>query len=467
MLFRPKPIIGVLLGRGGDRPSLSHERYRRAALTGITAAASKIVSLGTSLLTVRLTYRYLGAERYGMWMTITSVVTMLGFADLGLSNGLVNILADTLGRGDRIAARRMVASAFWMLSAVGVMLTLGAAAALPFVDSSRWFNVHSALAMRESGPALLVFFLCFVLNLPLGAVRGTQMGMQKAFVSNLWNIGGSFLSLLALLFAMRIHAGLPLLVLCLSGPPLLASLINGVELFGWSNPELTPVPRAFSRDAARRLFQTGVMFFLLQLSFSVGMQSDNVVIAQIMGASAVAAYAIPARLFNLIPSFLVMVSSSMWPAYTDALARSDGPWIRRSFRRVLLSGTAICGTATVILVVLGNWILRAWVGPQVHAPLPLLMAFGAQCMLYVYLQPVTFLLNGLGQMRVQVVTSIAAALVNLALSILLVKHYGIIGAVLGTAISALLVLVFPLTIVMSRSLYALDGRQTMEPSTEL
>ena len=99
--------------------------------------SARLVSLGTSIVTVRLTFNYLGAERYGMWMTISSFVMMLAFADFGMSNGLVNLVADALGREDRETARRAASSAFWMLSGVAAIFSLLAFTAYPFINASR------------------------------------------------------------------------------------------------------------------------------------------------------------------------------------------------------------------------------------------------------------------------------------------------------------------------------------------
>ncbi|MGB6192359.1 MAG: oligosaccharide flippase family protein [Terracidiphilus sp.] len=430
----------------------SQRRYRRAALTGATASISKVISLGTSIITVRLTFQYLGAERYGMWMTISSFVMLLAFADFGMSNGLINLVAEALGKEDRQTASRAAASAFWMLSGVATFFAVIVIAAYPFIDASRLFNVHSATARHEAGPALLAFMLCFILNLPLGTVRGTQTGMQNAYHSNLWNIFGTALSLAALLIAIHAHAGLPVLVLCLSGPPVVAALLNGVELFGRSNPDLLPAPSRFSSETARRLLGMGAMFFLLQLSFSIGLQTDNIVIAQVLGAKAVAEYAVPARLFSMILGFLVMVSGAMAPAYTDALARRDGPWIRRGFLRVTIGGTAITIVVVVLLILFGNAILRLWVGPQIHTAPALMIAFAVQSVLYAYLQPVSFLLNGIGRFKEQVISGLVMAVVNLGLSIVLVRSFGIIGAVLGTILALILVQVAPLSVVVRREL---------------
>lgn len=449
-LFRPRR------GKPESAEEHSRERYRRAAMTGTTAALGRVVSLGTSIITVGLTFRYLGAERYGMWMTISSVVMMFVFADLGMNNGLINVIADATGKADLKTARQATASAFWLLSAVALLITFFGVIAYPHLNTSRIFNVQSSLAIQESGPALLAFFLCFVMNVPLGIVRATQTGLQCAYVNNLWRMLGSLSSLGALLIAIHLRAGLPALVLSLSGPPVLIAILNGAELFGWSHRELLPHPRDFSRAVASRLLHIGLMFFLLQVSISVGMQTDNVVIAQILGAKAVASYAVPARLFNIVVSFVTMLSGSMWPAYADAMARRDSHWIRKTFRRVTLAGTLITLGVTALLVLLGNQILALWVGPQMQASTWLLVIFALQCLVYSYLQPINFLLNGIGELKSQVICAIAMAAVNLGLSILFVRRIGIAGAVLGTLVAQLAVQTIPLTIIARTRLRNLD-----------
>ncbi len=165
-----------------------------------------------------------------------------------------------------------------------------------------------------------------------------------------------------------------------------------------------------------------------------------------MGAKAVAAYAVPARMFNLVTSFLVMLSGVILPAYADAFSRQDGPWIKRTFIRVSILGTVIALCAAIVLFVWGNRILAIWVGPNVQASSALLLSFAALSVLYAYLQPINFLLNGIRRFRVPVICAIANAVLNLGLSIIFVKHFGIIGAVLGTLTAFLLVQVVPLTI---------------------
>ena len=74
----------------------SNERYRRVVLTAGSSFGSKAVTMLIGLISVPFTVHYLGAERYGLWMTISSTIAFLTFADLGFRNGL-SVLAMFVG----------------------------------------------------------------------------------------------------------------------------------------------------------------------------------------------------------------------------------------------------------------------------------------------------------------------------------------------------------------------------------
>ena len=221
----------------------SAERHRRALLSSLAAAAAKMISVGAALVSVPLTLHYLGPERYGMWMTMSSFIAMLSFADLGMGNGLLNAVAQANGRDDRAAIRGLVSSAYAALTAVAVAMGIIAATVYPFVPWPKLFNVQSELAAHEAGPAMAAFFACFALNIPFGVVQRVQTGLQQGFRSGLWQCGASLLSLAALLAAIRMEASLPVLVLALLAVPLAINAANAAFFFGVAARDLLPAVR--------------------------------------------------------------------------------------------------------------------------------------------------------------------------------------------------------------------------------
>ena len=148
-----------------------HERNRRAVLTGSVATIARIVQLSASLITVPLTLKYLGNERFGLWMTISSVLAMAAFADFGVGNGVLNTVAQAFGRDDIEGIRKAVSSGFAILNLIAASLLLLFFSIYRFVSWADFFRVVSPQARTEAGPALAVFAVCFALNISMDVVQ--------------------------------------------------------------------------------------------------------------------------------------------------------------------------------------------------------------------------------------------------------------------------------------------------------
>ena len=115
---------------------------------------------------------------------------------------------------------------------------------------------------------------------------------------------------------------------------------------------------------ARLLLQVGLFFLVLQLAIAVAYTSNSIILAALLGPSAVAEYAVVAKLF-MIPTVMVgFALGPLWPAYREALSRGDTQWVRRTFRRSLRVSLAVGGVVSAVLVALGLPLIAAWVGPQ-------------------------------------------------------------------------------------------------------
>jgi O-antigen/teichoic acid export membrane protein len=430
----------------------SKERYRRAALTTVASGCARAVSLGTMLITVPLTVRYLGTERYSLWMTISSVVAMMAFADLGIGNGLLNAISETHGKDDQSAAARYVSSAFFMLGAIGALVLLLALAGYRIIPWAAIFNVKSALAIHEAGPACAVFIACFALNLPLGVVQRVQAGYQEGYKTHIWTGVGSVLGLAGVLAAIYMRAGLPWLVLGMAGGPVVASAMNGSVLFGEQRRWLRPRMGNASGIAAKRVLSTGLMFFVMQVAIVVGYQADNLVIAQVLGAEKVAQYAVPFKLFSITPMLLAMIMMPLWPAYGEAMTRGDKDWVVKTLKRSVLLGLGISLPANALLIVFGRQIVHAWVGPQIAPTLALLWGLGVWGVLAGISWPLGMFLNGISAVRFQAVCASVMAISSISLAILLTRRIGLPGAVYAMALAQAGCVLLPIALYMPRLL---------------
>lgn len=430
----------------------AQERLRRIAWTGITLAAARFVTVVTSLVTVPLTLNYLGIERYSLWMTVSSFTALLAFADMGLGNGLLNSISEANGKDDRIAARIHVSSALAILSAIAAVLVGTILAIYQFIDWANIYQVNSPTAIAEAGPTTVVFVICFALNLPLSAVQRVQLGYQEGFANSLWQAGGSVLALGAVLLAVYLQAGLPWLVACLLGAPVLVLLAQNVRVYQFAYRWLRPSFSFVARWSMRMLFRLGLLFFLLQLSTALAYASDNLVAAQVLGPQAVAEYATAAKLAGMTSIVLSLLLLPLWPAYGEAVSRGDISWVQSTLFRSLAFSTSIAVVSALALVLFGKEVVAVWAGPSVVPSYSLLLGLGVWSILSAAGNAVAMLLNGTGIIKFQVVCASIMAVGALMLKITLAHSIGVAGIAWGTVIAYFVFVAVPMAVYVPRLL---------------
>jgi O-antigen/teichoic acid export membrane protein len=440
--------------------SRSHERYKRVGLSALASIAAKAVSLATTLVSLPLTLHYLGNEQYGLWVTITSLAALLGFANLGLGNGLINGMSETLGKNDRVRAAEYVSSAFFMLIGITVLLSVAFAACYAVVPWAEAFNVDSSDGRAVAGPAVGVFVVLTLVGLPLGVIAGVRSGLQEGFANSIRNAVGSLVSLLGLLIAIAVDVNLPWLVLALGIGPLVGTVLNGVTLF-WRRPWLRPSVKRATRRAGARMIRFGLLFFVLSIAGAVAYQTDNIVIAQLLGPAEVTQYAVPMRLFLLAPLLLSFALVPLWPAYGEALARGDHAWVRQTFARSLGVSATLGALMATGLFLLGEPILHAWVGESINPSDSLLSALAVLTLLGCVTGPIAMYLNGANVLGFQVACAITMMVANLGLSITLTRAIGLSGPAWGSAIAQVVFVLLPFAVYMRsrlRRLSAIPGQ---------
>jgi O-antigen/teichoic acid export membrane protein len=452
-LLRWRPLD---LSTEGGRAS---ERHRRVALSVAASALSKVIGLLVTLVSIPLTLSYLGAERFGVWSTLSSLIITLQFIDLGIGNGLVNAVSEAHGRGDRAAIRRYFSSAVLALTGVAVLVLMLAPVLVTQVPWADLMKLSEPLARQEVSASVAAFLCCIALGIPLALVQRVQVGLQQGFVASLWQCVSNLVSLVAIWLATRLELGLPWLVVALLGAPLLTALLNAMSFLAGASRDLRPGLRYVTRPAVKELLSTGVAFLVLQIAVAGVLYSDTFIIAYKLGAAMVAEYAVPERLFSIVSVLLATAMGPLWPAYREAIVRGDLPWVTRTLRRSLALAVGLSFLASLFLVLAGPWLMMHWVGAAVPANGPLLMMLGLWKILESAGLALAMFLNGAGVLRLQVVTATMMLVATLMVKPWMVGEHGIVGAPMTTAIIYFAITLVPLAFVIRRILRDIRAAQ--------
>lgn len=448
----------------------SDERHRRIALASASGIGSRVIASATMLVSLPLTVRYLGDERYGLWMTIGSLVSVLGITDLGLGYGVITRVSEADGQQDRARAAGIVTSAFLLLSGIALVLLALVAISYPWIDWAGLYNVTpGSIAASEAGPASAVFLVCFALGLPLSVIARVQVGYQDGHVSNAWDAVGHAISLGALLLAIRSDAGLPWLVLAVSGSPVAVRLVAALVEFLVRRPWLAPRPRLFEWSSAVDLLRIGIWYFVIQVSATLAFALDNLIIARMGSPALVATYSVVVRLFGLVITTLSTVQAALWPAYGESIARGDIDWARRTLRRSLAVTALTAGPATVALAAAGPWLIARFIDASVQPDMWLVSGVAAWSLSVCLSSALGVFLHGAGAIRLQAMLTLGMAIASFVAKVLGMGLAGIAGVAWAGALAHFLALVVPAMVLAPRRIRSLgEGRpgQVMMASPE-
>jgi O-antigen/teichoic acid export membrane protein len=424
-------------GSGSDDNTRGADRERRAVTTGGISALARIVQLATSFVTVPLTLKYLGNERFGLWMTISSVLAMAAFADFGVGNGVLNTVANAFGRDDVDGIRKAVSSGFAVLWTIAAALLLLFFSIYGFISWADFFRVSSLQARAEAGPALAVFAVCFAFNIAMDVVQRVQLGLQQGYRYGLWQLIGSCAGFVGVIYGIWLHMSLPMLIVAIAGAPLLATALNVVHFFGYVRPDLRPTFADVSINTIVQIGKLGGLFFVLQLVVAVSFSADNFIIARILGAINVPEYSVPQRIFAVVAMMLGMLVAPLWPAYGEAVSRGDIAWVRRTLRRSVLLVFVISAGCAVLLLLFSHQLILWWVGPRIHPTFFLLLGLAVWTVVTCCGDALAVFLNGISIIKFQVVVAAIFGFGCLATKVFFIHQYGITGIPWATILTYL------------------------------
>lgn len=429
-----------------DSTDLRRRRLIGLAQGLITSLGNKVIGVLVSFLSVPLTIGYLGPERYGIWVTIGTLLAWLSLTDFGIGLGLNTAVTSAVGQDRPDLVRDHVTTALVVLSAVaggtGIVMVL----AWPWIDWSVLFGAKTALARAEVGPAMAAAIAISLLQFPLSVIDKVYVAYQEGRIANYWGACGNILSLGVLLLVTQTQGGLIWLVIAMSGTGLFMRLANGIWLFSRHRPYLSPKIAFVKRSSVKALGHVGSMFFLIQIMALVMFQTDNFVISHFLGADKVPSYSLTYSLFGYTSLIQNMLFSYLWSAYAEAIARKDIPWVRRTYHLNLAFSTASTLLMAIALTFIAQAFIAWWAGSAVVPDKSLVYWMAVWAVVNAYTNPIACLFAAAAHLRAQTIYSGIATVSNIALSVLLVQTWGVTGVIAGTVISYLIFICAPMFI---------------------
>lgn len=383
--------------------------------------------------------RSLGDVRYGVWSIAMGVTGYYGLLDLGISAGISQYLTRHLAENDSEQLSKTASTGVVALAACGIVISIISLAVAG--NASVLFRIpvelknETTLVITITGLSVAVQFLFFTYSAVFTAV-------QRFDIANAIGIATRILSAAATLFTLKMGYGLVGLSIVLA-----ATNVADYTLRWRLAKRLLPSMRISVRLASRESLMPLVKYGVWNLAVAGGVRlisyTNTLVIGIFMPISAVAPFAVAASLRSYFEDVFARAGQVFFPVATELDAQRKTNAMQSLYlvsSKLMFLASAACG---ILALCWSPQFFQLWVGrdqatPAGYPAIALIFSLLLLGSMISVAQRIGYQVF-LGMRRLPFLASLIAfeGLGNLALSVILVRKYGLIGVSVGTLIPAI------------------------------
>lgn len=416
----------------------THPRTRKVHLNTIRGVFIKGGGMLISLLLVPMTIDYLTKDTYGTWLTISSIVTMLTFLDIGIGNGLRNKFSEAVANNNPLLARKYVSTAYTLFGAIQIVLICLFMLIVFHIPWQRVFNtkidIHQLqIVVCLTVTAMAIKLVLDILSYILFAIQESSWVGFITFLSN-------GLVLVCTYSLTRFTSGnLIYLAIVTAISPVIILTISGFILYRDHLRIYRPSFHLVDMSHARSLLSLGYKFFVIQMAVIVLFYTDNLIITQLFGPSEVTTYNVAFRYFNAVNIMFTIAIAPYWSAFTEAAVKNDSIWMKQTYDYLRKLWLGLVGII-ILMVVVADPIYSMWIGDRLTVPHSLNVCMGIFVCVSCWNSVTVAVVNGVGKVHLQLFYALVSATINIPLAIFFGRTLGMgsAGVILATALSLLI-----------------------------
>jgi len=399
------------------------DRSVKAKKNIIAAFFIKGLSIAISLVLVPITINYINPSRYGIWITMISIVGWFSFFDIGLTQGLRNKFAEAKAKGEDSLARIYVSTTYAILTVIFFIVWIIFLIVNHFLNWTHILNVQGSIHLEVSTLAIIVFTY-FCLQFVLRIITSLITADQQPAKADLIGVLGQLCSLLFIVILVKTTEGSLVklgIAFCLS--PVLVLIGATAFFFRGSFKKYRPAFSKIELIHAKDLFNLGIIFFVIQVAGIIQYQTANIIIARNFTLADVTSYNIVYKYFGILSMMFTIFLEPFWSASTEAFFKNDIQWIKNAIKKYNYLNIIII-LAGIIMLIFSETIYNLWLGKGKVVIGFFLSLWGfLYFSISIFSSKYVYFLNGINALRIQFIASIISPILYIIVAYLLIRYY--------------------------------------------
>ncbi len=213
----------------------------------------------------------------------------------------------------------------------------------------------------------------------------------------------------------------------------MVTVVASFILFKGKFNNIAPSIHSINRHLIKDLFGLGYKFFIINIQVLVLYHSTNVLISNVSTPLMVTSYNLAYKYLNLAMMLFNIITTPLWPAYTDAYTKGDYDWMkntRNKMSKVLLLSIA----ASAFMVAISPLFYRVWIGDRADVPFAMTVTVAIYVAIYCWMSLNGTLVVGMGKISLETIIVSIGMFVHIPLSFLLSGFIGAYGVLFSMAL---------------------------------
>lgn len=402
----------------------------RVAWNTSVGSIAQIITMATAFLTTPVLLRTLGETKFGAYAVIASLTTYFGILDLGIGGSLTRYMTFYSERRlpGEVRAITTFGFMFYVLFAI-VLLPIIAITSEPI---TAFLGLEKGIVSRPDLLMLYVFSL-FVFSSFSGVVSARLASIHRLDIVAINNVVAIGVYAIGVVVLTPRYPSVETVLACIVIQLSVAFALNLVAVFRLCGFNVLVNPLRISRARISELFNFGIWSQINGICAVLNMEADKAIISSQLGVGEVAPYHVANRLALLSRALPLQMLGPLLPDVTARISRNAPPQeiaglYRRGSRMLMLFTLLICG----FLGGAAHSVLLLWLSRPLPWAAELCIALLASYAVNNATGLGTTILRAEGRPKVETLYAVLSAGINIAVTIALIRPFGLAGVVMGT-----------------------------------
>lgn len=397
---------------------------------GSFAAINKFANIGIRLFTIPLTINYLGQEKYGLWITISSLAGYIMLLDFGISSAMVNKLTKFYTINDTRSADNYIIANLAFFGIMSIIVIGILSIIIPAIDWVSLMKLKAVTNIDEVSQVIFFCFFMFLLQLSTMIILKVPYAMQTGSLTEGYLLLGNIISVVGIVLSVRENLGLLTLILFLTSSTIITSITLMLHLLYFKKIRIHFIKFNTIKSVFLDLYKTGIDFIVIQASGIIVLGLQFSILAYYHGAESVAPYGIMFQILLAIQIPFTVLQQPLWSKFVELHHQSRhkeiGYAINKYIKAALLYSIAI----SLIFICLLPFIFPYFIKQQIFIPIGLRIGFSIWAgMGLIFGGGVGASLLAMNLTRQAAIISIIQVIIFIICSLLLVPQYGAVGMI--------------------------------------